>query len=218
MIVDTSEMMTLIGGAGASLDDVSRAMSLCSNAIAADGGADVALKAGVELTYVIGDLDSLSPRARATFAEITVSVAEQETTDFEKCLLRTSAKQILALGFLGGRLDHQLSVLNVLARFRDRTVVLFGETDVCVLVPQGGLTFDVPAGTRLSLMPVSAARVWSSGLRWDLSGEAMTPDGFVSISNEVDGQVSLRADGAVLMVAPAAHLETVWAAVSNSAR
>ena len=217
-IVDRMEMITLIGGAGATKAEVETAIALCPKAIAADGGADIALAAGVALHQVIGDLDSLSPAARATFRDVTVEVAEQETTDFEKCLLRTSAQQILAVGFAGGRLDHQLSVLNVMARFPDRRIVLLGGPDVSVIVPSGGVQLALPQGTRLSLMPLGAARVWSGGLRWDLTGEPMAPDGFLSISNETAGDVHIRAEGAVLLIVPAQFLPQVWQAVSNSER
>ncbi len=67
--------------------------------VGVDGGADHLLAAGVTPAAVIGDLDSLSDLARATFAEQTYHIAEQETTDFEKALTRIDAARVLAVGF-----------------------------------------------------------------------------------------------------------------------
>ena len=215
MIVDTLDIITLIGGAGATTDEVSTAVALSSSVVAADSGADAALEAGVEPCIVIGDLDSISPKAKAAFRHKIECFNEQETTDFEKCLLSTKASRILAVGFSGGRLDHQLSVLNVIARYTERRIVLYGCGDVSILIPDSGMTLELPVGTRLSLMPLAQARVWSQGLRWDLSGQWMRPDGFVSISNEVCGQVCLRAEGQILLVLPAEALGQVWQQISN---
>lgn len=215
MIVDILEMIILIGGVGVLLEDVSRVMFLCLNVIVVDGGVDVVLDVGVELIYVIGDLDSFSFCVCVIFVEIIVFVVEQEMIDFEKCFLWIFVKQIFVFGFLGGCFDYQLFVLNVLVWFCDCNVVLFGEMDVCVLVLQGGLMFEMLIGICLLLMFVSVVWVWLFGLCWDLLGEVMIFDGFVSILNEVDGQVSFCVDGVVLMVVLVVYFEMVWMVVSN---
>ena len=181
--------------------------------VAADGGANRALDAGLRPNAVIGDLDSISDRARAAFAEVLHHIAEQETTDFEKALSRIAAPAVIALGFTGARLDHTLAVFNVLARRMDRRVILLGPEDVAFLLPAEG-RLDLPAGTRLSLMPLGPSRVETRGLRWDADGRRFDPAGHTSPSNEVvSGPVSFRAEGPVLAILPNVHLADAIAAV-----
>lgn len=172
-----------------------------------DGGADHLLAAGVTPAAVIGDLDSLSDRARATFQACLHHVPEQATTDFEKALTRTAAPIVLALGFTGGRLDHVLCVLNVVARHPERAVLLVDAHDVSFIAPTGHVAFDAKAGMRVSLMPVGAATVTVSGLRWPFAQMPMTPDGFTSPSNAaIGGMVTIETDGPVLVTLPRAEL------------
>jgi thiamine pyrophosphokinase len=125
---------------------------------------------------------------------------------------------VIGVGFLGGRMDHSLASLNVLARHRDRAVILLNEADVCCVVPEAGLRLSLPAGMRLSLLPLGAARLWTEGLRWDVDGADMAPDGFISISNEVAGEVRVRAEGPVLMAVPLEGFGAVVSAVQAAFR
>lgn len=217
MIVSSQAAVTLVGGGHSGPTDINSALQYAPNLVAADGGAGRVLAEGLRPLAVIGDMDSLSAEARAAFADLLHPVPEQDTTDFEKCLTRIDAPLILGVGFLGGRVDHELAVFNTMARHADRAIVLLGSDDVVTLLPPA-LSLDLPAGTRLSLMPLGAARVWSSGLRWDLSGQDMAPDGFLSISNEVAGPVTLHSEGPVLLVTPRAALGPVVSAVTGAVR
>ncbi|MEO0930102.1 MAG: thiamine diphosphokinase, partial [Pseudomonadota bacterium] len=122
--------------------------------IGVDGGADHLLAAGIKPAAVIGDLDSVSDKAAATFADILYHVAEQDTTDFEKALMRVSAPLIFALGFTGGRIDHMLGVLNVMARCASKRVLLVDDDDASFVVMRGLRDLILPAGARVALMPL----------------------------------------------------------------
>lgn len=211
MIVHASQPVTLVGGGELDPKDLAISLNLAPVLVAADGGADAVLAAGLSPVAVIGDMDSLSPAARAAFAPVLQEIAEQETTDFEKCLTHIRAPMVLALGFLGGRADHSFAALNILARLA-APVVLMGAQDVLCLLTGEGVSLDLPKGTRLSLLPMGLARVWSAGLRWPLAGEPMSPAGFLSLSNEVSGPVRLRAEGAVFLVLPKDQLPALWQA------
>ncbi|WP_420859295.1 thiamine diphosphokinase [Marivivens marinus] len=217
MIVSSRAAVTLVGGGHCGPTDINSALRHAPNLVAADGGAGRVLAEGLRPLAVIGDMDSLSAEAHAAFADLLQIVPEQDTTDFEKCLTRISAPLVLGVGFLGGRVDHELAVFNTMTRHAGRAIVLLGSDDVVTLLPPA-LTLDLSAGSRLSLMPLGPARVWSSGLRWDLSGQDMAPDGFLSISNEVAGPVMLRCEGPVLLITPRAALAPVVAAVTGAVR
>lgn len=208
-IVSSSSLICLVGGASLGKTEISAIFPLSNIIVAVDGGADHLLQAGVMPAAVIGDLDSLSAQARDTFAHVLCHISEQSTTDFEKALLRVAAPVILGLGFTGGRMDHILSVLNVMARHADRAIVLIDDDDVCFLAPLGASQMDLPQGARIAIMPLDAANVSVTGLQWNFTEMLMTPAGFTSPSNAaVGGIVTLQTDGPVLVTLPRAHLQT----------
>ena len=94
--------------------------------LAADGGADGALTAGIMPDAVIGDLDSASSRARQTFKNIPfIHVKRQDNTDLEKALDWLTLQQFdecFIVGATGGRLDFTLgnflSVLPYLSKIK----------------------------------------------------------------------------------------------------
>lgn len=213
-IVSSAGTIGLIGGARLEPADIAAILPLVTDIVAADGGADHLLAAGLTPAAIIGDLDSITEQARAVFHDILYHIAEQETTDFEKALTRIGASCVLALGFTGGRMDHALAVLNVLARHRTRPVVLLDGSDASFVVPQRPVTLALPDRTRISLMPLSDTVVTATGLRWPLDRAQMHPAGMTSASNAVsEERVTISADGPLLVTLPRAHLAQVLKAV-----
>lgn len=214
LIVHVSHPLTLVGGAEIDNNQLNICLSVAPSVVAADGGADHALRERLQPLAVIGDMDSLSADARLSFADVLHTIREQDTTDFEKALTRIKAPLVLALGFLGGRLDHTLSALAVLARLRAHHVVMVSGEDLCVLAREGRSTFDLAPGDRLALMPLGVARATTQGLRWNLTDSAMAPDAMVSSSNAVEGpRVTLDIAGPVLITLPMSALAAVTAYV-----
>ena len=214
-IVHVPSPVTLLGGADLDDTDLNICLSVAPSVVAADGGADHALRAGLTPLAVIGDMDSLSDAARDRFAAVLHRVAEQDTTDFEKCLTRLRAPLVMAAGFLGGRLDHTLAALGVLARLRAHHVVMVAGDDICVLLPPGDSTWHLTPGDRAALLPLGRAVVSTAGLVWDLDRRDLAPDGTVSSSNAVaQREVRLSVSGPVLLTLP----RGAWAAVTDAVR
>lgn len=206
-IVSSNRAICLVGGAPVSDAVFAAVAPLVDGFVGVDGGADHLLARDLSPLAVIGDLDSLSAQARAAFADCLWHIAEQETTDFEKALSRVEAPQIIALGFTGGRLDHALAVLNVMARMPDRGVFLFDADDVSYMAPQGDSAIDLPAGTRVSLMPLGDVRASAAGVVWPFTDWALHPVGRTSASNmATGGTVRITAQGPLLVTLPQAHL------------
>ncbi len=185
--------VTLAGGAPFSRATLDAALGLAPHPVAADGGADGLLGYGVVPEAVIGDMDSRHAALPPGVAEI--AVAEQETTDFEKCLARLDAPLIVGVGFLGGRLDHTLAALSTLLGHAGRPVILLGEEDVSFVAPEGW-SMAVAPGTRVSFYPLRPATgVASRGLRWPIDGLAMAAGGRIGTSNEAaDARIAARFD------------------------
>lgn len=190
-IVQSDRAVTLVGGGELRRARLRQALRLAPVLVAADGGANVAAAMGIVPDAVIGDLDSIRPDVRAGLpAGRVIAVAEQETTDFEKCLIRTEAPFRLAVGFTGARADHALAVCNALVRHPARLCLILSETDVTFVVPPR-LHLPLLPGTRVSLFPMGAVEAASSGLRWPVGGIAFAPDGAIGTSNEATGPVTL---------------------------
>ena len=104
--------ITLIGGGEVRDGDLELALNLAPTCVAADGGANVAVAKGITLEAVIGDFDSVSPETLSVIPKACQHhIAEQNSTDFDKCLRNISAPVVIAVGFTGARIDHQMSAL-----------------------------------------------------------------------------------------------------------
>ena len=216
IIVSSEKPLCLVGGAVAATSEILDISQWVDGFVAVDSGADALLAAGIEPAVVVGDLDSLSAQSRASFADRLHEIKEQSTTDFEKALTRVAAPALIALGFTGGRMDHILSVLSVMVRYPDKPVILADAHDVSFLVSGRKIAFELPKGTRVSLMPVVDTTVSLDGVVWPFSQTLMAMSGFTSPSNAaLGGDVVVRADAAVLVTLPRAHLATALKAVAR---
>ena len=210
MIVRDTGAITLICGAGTTRAALDAALRRAPVVVAADGGADTALGFGIVPRAVIGDFDSISADARARLPGDTLHwIAEQDSTDFEKCLARVSAPLLVGVGFSGARLDHQMAACNALVRFPAQRCVLLGEGDLMFLCPPE-LHLPLAAGARVSLFPMGAVTGTSQGLDWPIGGIGFAPDGRVGTSNRAQGDVTLRVTAPrMLVILPAGDFETV---------
>lgn len=211
--------VTLVGGGPVPPTRLAAALSLAPEAIAADGGGEVELPGGARFRAVIGDMDSLPDPDRLRAAGVPVhTLAEQDTTDLEKCLYSVEASMFLAVGFLGGRLDHTLAALSALGRQPAGRLVLVGEEDIVFLCP-GRWAMAMEPGTRVSLWPLAPVRGRSRGLRWPIEGLEFRPDGRTGTSNEATGG-DVRIDVAeprLAVILPAELLSETVASLSPSA-
>lgn len=192
--------VTLLGAGPAPEADIRLALGLAPVLVAADGGAGWAVELGLIPEAVVGDLDSLDPLTRGRLGEERLHrVAEQETTDFQKCLRLVDAPFTLGVGFVGARLDHELAALAALVRHPGRRCILIGPEDVVFAAPPS-LEIGLEPGTRLSLFPFAEVTGRSEGLRWPIDGIAFAPDGRSGTSNRVTGPVRLRFSGRGMLV------------------
>jgi thiamine pyrophosphokinase len=219
VIVHSSEPVTLVGGADLRRNDLNMALSFAPGLVAADGGADHLLRAGLQPQAVIGDMDSISDAARRAHAVVMHPVPEQLTTDFDKALRHIAAPLVIALGVTGGRFDHELAALHVLLRHPDRVCVVLGPDSLMVLCPPV-LALNLPLRSVVSLFPMGPVRCASTGLRWPTDGLDFAPGSVIGTSNEAIGPVTLAPDAPLmLLILPADALaETVRALLAAPAR
>ena len=205
-IVRSSGTVLLVGGGDCDNRELLRVLKTSDVVVAADGGAMRLQDLGVTPHAVVGDFDSIDPAVLSSLPQgVAHHIAEQNSTDFDKCLRNIDAALILGMGFQGRRMDHAMAALTVLVRHASRRCILLGAHDVIVVAPPA-ISLDLPIGSRLSLYPLALVRGTSTGLEWPIDGLAFEPDGQIGTSNRVTGPVRLTFDrpGMLLILPPEA--------------
>lgn len=207
-IVSELRPVTLIGGGEVTLDSLTEALTHAPILVACDSGAEFAFKNKVSLRAVIGDMDSISAETRALIDPSRLHfIPDQDTTDFEKALLTCQAPLFLGVGFLGGRLDHELAAMSALVNYDSHSVILIGQEDIVFLAPKD-VHLKLEAGMRVSLFPMAEVRGVSRGLKWEIDPFEFSPAGRIGTSNEAMGAVDMSFEARkMLVILPRACLQ-----------
>ena len=180
--------------------------------IAADGGALPLLRAGIIPHVAIGDMDSIGVAGLAELEAHEVVLRqfprEKDETDLELALLYAAAAGATAidiLGALGGRWDHTLANVALLAlpELRERRARLLADGQTLFLVRDSAV-LEGQAGDTVSLLPLASAAygVTTKGLRYPLDEATLSYERARGVSNvllDPPGHVSLR-EGLLLVV------------------
>ena len=180
--------------------------------IAADGGALPLLKAGRLPDLVIGDMDSVDAGALETLdargVELRRYPRAKDETDLELALVHAAglgASAIDVLGALGGRWDHTLANVALLALpdLQGRQVRLLADRQTLFLVRDSAV-LEGQRGDTVSLLPLTGAAhgVTTEGLQYPLHDATLGFERARGVSNvllDPPGRVSLR-EGLLLVV------------------
>ena len=206
----------VVAGGDRDLDAIPAAWS-DALVIGADSGIDFAHALGLTVDVAIGDMDSVSAeglaRAEAQGARVERHPAEKDKTDLELAFdeaRRSGATDVLAIGIGGGRLDHLLANVLLLASevwAPCRITALAGAARVHVLrggEPAAELAADVGELVTLLAIGGAARGITTSGLQYALHHEPLAAGTSRGVSNVVESTpvtIGLE-DGAVLAVFP----------------
>jgi len=175
--------------------------------LAADGGANHLARIGLEPAAVIGDLDSVSPSTVAWLgAGRLVRRPDQDRTDLEKALIyafdELAVGRLTVLGALGGRTDHEVGNLGLLARLARGEDLAFRDA--------ASWTIAVDGTTELEACPGETWSFWSydprvlvsiDGVRWPVEKAPVAASGRPSISNKaVEERIHLETSGGAVIV------------------
>ena len=177
--------------------------------IAADSGADHALRLGLRVDELIGDLDSVSPHALARVetegGSVTRFPSAKDFTDLELALQSAAARRpdrIIVIGGHGGRADHHLAGLLTLASpwLAPAAVTAWhGNTLLSVVRAGTALPLRGTTGSLVTLVPVGGRPVdgvTTTGLAYPLRYESLAIGTTRGVSNELlgpEGSVITRA-------------------------
>jgi thiamine pyrophosphokinase len=177
----------------ASGDGPDLALPPAASVVAADGGLLRARSLGLDVDVVVGDLDSATPEAiaaaEAAGARIVRHPQAKDATDLELALdeaVALGGRRVLVVASAGGRLDHLLGSLLLLAAERYAALeldALVGEALVHVV--HGERTMHGARGELLTLVPLGGAAtgVTTDGLEYPLRGETLAPGTTRGVSN-----------------------------------
>ena len=143
--------------------------------LAADGGANKCLKAGVKPNVVVGDLDSITPKNKTLLKGRLKQVARQDNSDLEKALdyLKTlKPKQVdIALSY-GGRLDFGLSNFLTASNYLKYFDICFLFPKAIVYLLSKGAEIKAKNGARVSLIALEEIKnISTQNLLYPLKNE-----------------------------------------------
>lgn len=165
--------------------------------VAADGGLDHALAAGLRADVLVGDLDSVSPAGLAWatgHATVDRHPSDKADTDTELAIAYALSRQptkLVLIGGAGDRLDHSFAALGALGAAALAEVpaveAWWGTDHLFVATPTRAVTLDEPIGTTFSVLAMHgpADGVTISGARWPLDDVPMAPLVGRGVSNAV---------------------------------
>lgn len=162
--------------------------------ICADGASNNLKKHKITPNIIIGDMDSSKKKTLDYFRKKGVEIRkidDQETTDFEKCLLycvENNLKDILIFGASSKRQDHTLNNYSVMKRYYKALNLKLIDKKFEIFYFEKHIKFEYPKNKLISMMPVPLARgITTKGLKYALKNEDLeigVREGTLNISSE----------------------------------
>jgi thiamine pyrophosphokinase len=184
---------------------IRQVISTSDRLIGVDGGSRHLLHLGVRPHLAVGDMDSIPEDLlqdyRQAGVEMHLHPPKKDATDLELALelaITRGATRISILGGTGGRLDHTLGNLFLLARCLPAGIpACIMDQEQCVHLTDQSLTLSGAVGDTLSLLPATpeASGVSLSGLEYPLQDATLTFGTSWGMSNvfvETQATVTLR--------------------------
>lgn len=163
--------------------------------LAADGGANKCLKAGIKPNIVVGDLDSITPKNKMLLRGRLKQIARQDNSDFEKALdyLKTlKPKQVDIILSWGGRFDFCFSNFLAASMYLKYFDIRFLLPQATVYLLSKGAKIKAVKGTRVSLIALEEIKnISTQNLVYSLKNESLKP-GQRGLSNIAEGNFSIN--------------------------
>jgi thiamine pyrophosphokinase len=180
--------------------------------VCVDGGAGNALALGLNPSVVIGDMDSIDAELRqhlgregCLFVEYPSRKDETDTELAVRYALSEGATELLILAALGGRIDHTLANVMLLAIPELSSAsarMIDGDQELVLLRDE--ILIEGRPGDTISLLPLGgdAVGIRTEGLEYPLSDESLQLGASRGVSNVLVGpHARVRVgDGLLLMV------------------
>ncbi len=185
--------------------------------IAADGGLRYILSIGFQPSFLVGDLDSVTPadlkQVKEAGVEIRQSPVDKNETDLQLAMdlaVEMGFSDILITAAIGGRLDQTLGNIFLLGRdaYSGVSIRMDDGVEEVFLIRDKTLICGAP-GEVVSLLPLGgpAHNVVTDGLKYPLQSETLFPDQTRGISNVMlDSSARVSLSQGVLICIHSRHI------------
>lgn len=161
--------------------------------IAADGAANYLLENNLMPEAIIGDLDSLDLKKFKNFQESKLAQpikliqdGNQAFSDFQKAIIYIKENNLspsIILGVSGGYIDHILNNINI---FCELEGIFFAPPIMGYIIKAKEYKeLALPVNTKISLLGAPAARITTTGLKWELEDSLLSFFGINSCFNRI---------------------------------
>ena len=174
----------------------------CDHVVAVDRGLDALLGAGLSCDVYVGDTDTVSDEGRALVDaaedfEVERHDPYKDYTDLALALdtirRRWPNAEVVATCATGGRPDMALSVLGLLANYKDAPVLIKEDKATARILHQNETwTIEDAAGKTFSIIAIAPnTEVSEQGLEWELDHAKLGLLADTGISNIVRGTATI---------------------------
>lgn len=173
--------------------------------IAADAGIERCIAAGLVPDHVIGDFDSLGHvPAGENVLRLPVEKDVTDTDAAAALALRLGCEEIRFYGAAGGRPDHTLANISLVARLAEKGIgaFMYGAGYEITAVKDGTLTVRGEPGKTVSVFSWTdvSRGVTLKGLKYPLEGAELTNTFALGVSNSLIGETAEVSVGEGLLV------------------
>ena len=159
---------------------VKRAASNCDLLIAADGGAKHLAGLGLQPRIIIGNMDSITVDRWNNDNSIVLipHSPDKDKSDAELAIeyaLEQGCEQVILVAAIGGRLDHTLGNVALVASYPGRIAILDGTSTLVAVDKSEKCILHGQVGTPVSLIPYGSGplTVRTKGLKYSLGDESL---------------------------------------------
>jgi len=164
----------------------------CDLLIAADGGAKYFFDIGLTPQVIIGDMDSIDSdmwKSKSGIEHIRYPAAKDKS-DTELAVeyaLENGYEQIILVAATGGRLDHTLGNIALVAGYPGRVAIIDGTSTLVAVDRSKKCILHSKIGAIVSLLPYSAGplKVTTKGLKHPLQDEFL-----ISVTHGLSNELS----------------------------
>lgn len=175
----------------------------CDHVVAVDRGLDALLGAGLGCDVYVGDADTVSDAGRALVDAAEAFEVERhdpykDYTDLALALdavrRRWPGAEVVATCATGGRPDMALSVLGLLAAYKDAPVwIAEDEVTACILHEGESWTIENATGKTFSIIAIAPnTKVSEHGLEWEIDHASLGLLADTGISNVVRSTATIQ--------------------------
>ena len=165
------------------LKNTARVKNIASNCdllIATDGGAKYFTDLGLKPRIIIGDMDSIGASILNDKGDIMLipHSPDKDKSDTELAVeyaLEQGCKQIILVAAIGGRLDHTLGNVALVASYPGRIAIFDGVSTLVAVDKSEKCILHGQVGTPVSLIPCGSGpfTVRTKGLKYSLGDEPL---------------------------------------------